>query len=70
VTGPTPAPTAHDLSAASRSLAELWTPAVLVDVGRLERNVAGMAWHGAALWRTVTLPPQVETSERWQVAGR
>jgi D-serine deaminase-like pyridoxal phosphate-dependent protein len=50
------------------SLAELATPALLVDIDRLERNIARMA---ASYARTgIALRPHVKTSKCWEVARR
>ncbi|OLF18442.1 alanine racemase [Actinophytocola xanthii] len=49
-------------------LAELATPALLVDVDRLDRNVAAMATSFAGTG--VALRPHVKTSKCWEVARR
>jgi D-serine deaminase-like pyridoxal phosphate-dependent protein len=49
-------------------LTELPTPALLVDLDRLERNIAAMA--GAFAAAGVALRPHVKTSKCWEVARR
>ena len=50
------------------ALADLQTPALLIDVDRMERNIARMAATYAGTG--IALRPHVKTSKCWQVAGR
>jgi D-serine deaminase-like pyridoxal phosphate-dependent protein len=61
-------PAAPDGQALDAALNHLDTPALLVDVGRLERNIDAMTELLAG--RGVTLRPHVKASKCWEVARR
>jgi D-serine deaminase-like pyridoxal phosphate-dependent protein len=52
----------------ARTLADLPTPALLIDVDRLEANIARMA--GSMAGAGIALRPHVKTSKCWEVAKR
>jgi D-serine deaminase-like pyridoxal phosphate-dependent protein len=59
---------AHTAGAAARTLDDLPTPALLIDVDRLDANIARMA--GSLAAAGVALRPHVKTSKCWPVASR